>query len=447
MSELSLTLEEPRGDEGRVAKAAPVRPQSSVSVATGLVGAAAVSLMVLLLATLDLSLEAKIFACFAAAALPMMLWSILVEKVHLRPSTGLAAVRQRDYAASLRNAGTKLLGLAVTFGLIAVFYWSFRFYASGDQAMYFGFLQEALPYLFLIALPYLFAVDLYMVEPEDGLWHMGRAVMGRWGEVDGAKLRDHFRAWTIKAFFLAFLAPIVAGSVANATGLFTNHPFDTVVSTVIWLVQVMFFYDVIFGTIGYILTFRPLDSHIRSANPHLAAWVAALSCYPPFILMGTGGPLDYRMNTQEWMVWFQGHDAVLLAWGSGLVLLTAVYAWATVIFGMRFSNLTHRGILTNGPYRFFKHPAYVSKNLFWWGVHMPFIAVTTSLDAWQNVLLILVTNLVYYLRAKTEERHLRADPVYRQYEAWIAQNGIVAPITGPLDRALSRLFGLGPRQV
>ena len=445
MSEVSLTLEEPGGQASRAANAAPVRPESTVSVATGFVGAVAVSLMVLLLATLDLSIGVKILACFAAASLPMMLWSVLVEKVHLRPSTGLATVRQRDHAASLRNAGTKLLGLAATFALIAVFYWSFRFYASGAQAMYFAFLQEALPYLLLLALPYLFVVDLYMVEPKDGLWQMGRLVMGRWREIDGERLKDHFRAWTIKAFFLAFLAPIVAESVASATGLFTNHPFDSIVTTVVWLVQVMFFYDVIFGTIGYILTFRPLDSHIRSANPHLAAWVAALSCYPPFILMGTGGPLDYRMNTQEWMVWFQGHDAVLLAWGAALVLLTAIYAWATVIFGMRFSNLTHRGILTNGPYRYFKHPAYVSKNLFWWGVHMPFISTTTPLDAWQNVLLILVTNLVYYLRAKTEERHLRADPVYRQYEAWIAQNGIIVSFTGPLDRALSRLFGLQPK--
>ena len=33
-----------------------------------------------------------------------------------------------------------------------------------------------------------------------------------------------------------------------------------------------------------------------------------------------------------------------------LVALTAIYAWATVAFGFRFSNLTHRGILTHGPY-------------------------------------------------------------------------------------------------
>ena len=35
------------------------------------------------------------------------------------------------------------------------------------------------------------------------------------------------------------------------------------------------------------------------------------------------------------------------------------------MFSFRFSNLTHRGIITSGPYRFTKHPSYVSKNIAW----------------------------------------------------------------------------------
>ena len=64
--------------------------------------------------------------------------------------------------------------------------------------------------------------------------------------------------------------------------------------------------------------------------------------------------------------------------GAWLVFLTAVYAWATVAFGFRFSNLTHRGILTHGPYAWTKHPAYVSKNLFWWCAVLPFLATSGS---------------------------------------------------------------------
>ncbi|MDE8360950.1 hypothetical protein, partial [Klebsiella pneumoniae] len=77
----------------------------------------------------------------------------------------------------------------------------------------------------------------------------------------------------------------------------------------------------------YILTFRPLDSHIRSANPFAAAWMAALICYPPFTLMAENGPLDYHPGTygsDGWSVWFAGHPVVLVAIGTVLVGLTAI---------------------------------------------------------------------------------------------------------------------------
>jgi len=33
-----------------------------------------------------------------------------------------------------------------------------------------------------------------------------------------------------------------------------------------------------------------------------------------------------------------------------VLLLMGGYAWATMAFGCRFSNLTNRGIVTRGPY-------------------------------------------------------------------------------------------------
>jgi hypothetical protein len=104
-----------------------------------------------------------------------------------------------------------------------------------------------------------------------------------------------------------------------------------------WLITWLFMIDVQIGTAGYLFTLKPLDSHIRSANPHLDGWVAALVCYPPFIMMGGNGPLDYHPGTAEWSQWMAGHSWALWGWGAWLVLLTGVYAWATVVFGLRFS--------------------------------------------------------------------------------------------------------------
>ncbi|WP_436428256.1 hypothetical protein, partial [Enterococcus faecium] len=83
------------------------------------------------------------------------------------------------------------------------------------------------------------------------------------------------------------------------------------------------------------------------------------------VLMEAGGPLDYHQGTQDWTIWLQWHPWLLAGWGAMLVVLTGIYAWATVAFGLRFSNLTHRGILTHGPYALSRHPAYLAKNLFW----------------------------------------------------------------------------------
>ena len=89
--------------------------------------------------------------------------------------------------------------------------------------------------------------------------------------------------------------------------------------------------------------------------------------------------------------------------------------------------------------RLTKHPAYVSKNLFWWFATMPMLATTGSMvDSIRNTAVLAFVSGVYYWRARTEERHLSADPVYRDYAAWMERNG---PITRLINRLFSGLSG------
>ncbi|HCB76699.1 MAG TPA: protein-S-isoprenylcysteine methyltransferase, partial [Sphingomonas bacterium] len=242
-------------------------------------------------------------------------------------------------------------------------------------------------------------------------------------------IAHHARAWAVKGFFMAFMLAIVPGGF----GAFIRGDMSEVLSSptalAMWLITFMFMIDVAFATVGYVLTIKPLDAHIRTANPFAAAWMAALICYPPFILMGDGGPLDYHQGTNGpdgWAVWFAGHPILLSIWGAALVGLTGIYAWATMAFGFRFSNLTHRGILTHGPYAFSRHPAYLSKNLFWWLAVLPMLPANGDWqDGVRNTLLMAVVSGVYYWRAKTEERHLGLDPAYREYSEWMARNAAI----------------------
>ena len=244
----------------------------------------------------------------------------------------------------------------------------------------------------------------------------------------------------MKGFFTAFMISIVPGNFADVVRPAVSEILMNPVTLARWLIGAMFLVDVAFATVGYLMTLRPLDAHIRSANPYAAGWMAALICYPPFLLMADGGPLDYHPGTQDWVAWMNGHPVLLTVTGIALVLLTGLYAWATVAFGLRFSNLTNRGILTHGPYRWSKHPAYLAKNLYWWLATLPFLATTGNFtDMVRNSIILAMINGVYYWRARTEERHLMADPAYRAYAEWMDRNA-------PLPR-LIRWFRGSPAAV
>ncbi|MCK9543082.1 MAG: DUF1295 domain-containing protein [Novosphingobium sp.] len=382
-------------------------------------------------------------ACVFACAVPMVLWSLLVDKVHLRPSTGIDWSLRRPLRDTLDISITKLAGLWATFALIGLIYGMERFYWRGSWLFAMDVIGAAAIPLFALSVPYVLWLDRKLVNPRDACWHFGAMLIGR-EPYEKAAVWRHLRAWAVKGFFCAFMISILPFGFAGIVNLDLASLARNPVAVSNALIELLFLIDVQIAMVGYLLTMKPLDAHIRSANPLLGGWVAALICYPPFILMGEGGVLDYHPGTGDWALFLQGHTAVLWIWGAVLVFLTAIYAWATVIFGLRFSNLTYRGVITNGPYRFTRHPAYLSKNLFWWLSTMPFIATTDSLaDAVRNTALLMGVSAVYYWRAKTEEKHLMAEDVkYREYHAWMAEN---AAITRGLARLSRLLRPRGPR--
>ncbi|MFO0737856.1 MAG: isoprenylcysteine carboxylmethyltransferase family protein [Labilithrix sp.] len=180
------------------------------------------------------------------------------------------------------------------------------------------------------------------------------------------------------------------------------------------------FYDVIFAVdcgwalVGYGLESRWLGNKTRSVEPTAFGWLVCLSCYPPFNnVLGTYLPLDNGPSVIT-------NDDWLLALRAATCFLFSIYAAATVAFGPRFSNLTNRGIVTRGPYRFVRHPAYLCKCSAWWLEHIPTITITKAF-------FLCFLCLWYGLRAWTEERHLSADPDYLAYKRkvpWVIFPGV-----------------------
>lgn len=435
----------------------PPRPKSDVSSAVGLVGSLGLAAWVLFchfwpeiaplfgadpsrgrLTGLMAALTAVV-----ATALPMVLWSVFVDKVHRNPSTGIDWDNPRPLSEALDTAFTKIAGLWATWAVIGCVYMIGRWYWTPFYSVSMQVLGWAFVPLCLASLIYVPWLDRYLKDPRDASWHFGALLVGReaW---DAEEVKKHWRAWAVKGFFTAFMIAIVPANFAAVVGQDWTTFFDRPERVTIFLMMLMFLFDEQIGTVGYILTMKPLDAHIRSANPYLAGWVAALACYPPFQLMAGEGPINYTLYTRGDETWWHvlaGKDALLWLWAGLMIVLSGIYAWATVIFGIRFSNLTYRGVVTNGPYAFTRHPAYLSKNAFWWLGSMPFFVVGVDwFEGARNAVLLALVSAVYFWRAKTEEKHLLAeDPKYAEYHAWMAQH---APIT----RGLTRLFAaLRPR--
>ena len=426
---------------------APTRPKSAVGSGVGLAGLAALLIWIVVARALNVEhpeyeLSGKWYALGAvfACGLPMVLWSLCVDKVHRNPTTGIDWDAAPKPLREMRDISlTKLAGLWTTWLMIGAVYCIGRWYWSGAYSFTTEVLLHKLlgiyvyAWLFILSIPYVLWIDTRLTESKDGAWALGAWLIGE-QKADWDAINAHLRSWAVKGFFLAFMISIVPGGYHQIVEESWSFVTERLVNLTNWLISFMFVIDVSLATVGYLLTAKPLDAHIRSATPYAAGWVAALICYPPFVLMTNGGPLDYHQATAEWNVWMDGHPVLMTITAFWLVFLTGCYAWATMAFGIRFSNLTDRGILTSGPYALTKHPAYLSKNLFWWLSTLPFLVTTHSyVDAIRNTALLACVSGVYYWRARTEEWHLRNDPIFVEYEAWMAEHGV---ITSRLKRVL-----------
>jgi protein-S-isoprenylcysteine O-methyltransferase Ste14 len=377
---------------------------------------------VAILPRLGLRQEFAILFILAMTTLPMVIVDVVVFKVHRRSTTGIDWSRAPDF--NLERSGTKLFGLLATYAAIALMYWVIQEYRGDFYRTYFSIIELTWPYMTVVTLIYVPLVDAYMVRPKDSLWQVGRALLGRLEDVDRKALWQYCLGWLVKAFFLPYILPNIMGDVnfvhdspfaKGASGFSAFYDFAF---------NFMYMIDVVFATVGYMMTLRIVDSHIKSTDPTALGWMVTLICYKPF------GDLLYKLlpyegTTPYFGTWLRA-DHPILYWlfGSAILGCLAVYAVTTMSFGYRFSNLTHRGILTNGPYRWTKHPNYVFKNISWWLIAVPFVSTAGPLEGLRACLMLAGYNFIYFMRARTEERHLSRDPTYVAYALWINENGL-----------------------
>lgn len=362
-----------------------------------------------------------VMACTALGVfIPDLLWQRVHQRVLVEPRPG-------NWPRSL----TKLLGLAGSLGCIAILYWLLPEYYTGQE--FYGRFWKALgvvmPLWAAVALPYIYFVDRRLPEPQDGLWQFGRLLLLAWRGLSPGVLGQHLLAWAVKGFFLPLMFTYFCRDL-DALLHYDLQRLRGFTDWYNWAYNFLYFVDVGLVSMTYLMSLKLTDTQVRSTEPTMLGWVVALLCYEPFWSLFGAHYLRYDNGT-GWQRWLGGSPWLYVPWGGAIVALLAVYAWSTLSFGARFSNLTHRGIITSGPYAHVKHPAYLSKGLSWWLISMPFMVSDSWQDSLRRCALLLGLNGIYYLRARTEERHLSADPVYVQYAQWIDAHGLLRFLKQP----------------
>ena len=126
-------------------------------------------------------------ACMVATALPMVAWSVLIDKVHRNPSTGLDWSLRRPLAAYAHVSVVKLAGLWATWAILAALFLLARWYWDGQYLFAMEVFELAIVPMVALSIPYVLWLDGKLVEPRDGAWHFGAMLF--WGRAGGTPPR------------------------------------------------------------------------------------------------------------------------------------------------------------------------------------------------------------------------------------------------------------------
>lgn len=343
----------------------------------------------------------------------------------LRAKGSFRALRPRDGA----RIKAKLCALAV--GMLTMLTYS-ALMAELDWVPVGVFVQD---FLFLLPLwsgllvGFVCWADRRYPEAEDALFRFGLVLLRQrpWSWLEHKPL---LLAWIVKILFL----PLMYSSALSATtGLLMFQWSAAPGNLIAGLFVLGLAFDVLIAACGYLFVSVLFGNEIRSTDDNWEGWLVCLICYPPFVFILH--LVKEQADALLWTDWLKAEEPLYWVWAGLIASAWSVYWLSAVTFGFRFSNLSWRGLVAHGPYRYTKHPGYIAKNIYWWAHTVPLYGVF-GIDMLRNVLGLVFVSLVYYLRARTEERHLMRFPEYAAYAAWIEQNGVLARLGRGIERCL-----------
>ena len=160
-----LTRRDPRYDP---------RPASAVSSGVGMVGLAGLIAWTCVARAYGMEGPLAALTALLACGVPMILWSLIVDKVHRRPSTGIDwESPPRPIKETLDISIVKIAGLWGIWAFIGAAYCIARWYWDGAWLFAMHVLGVASVAMLVLSVPYVIWLDRRLKEPKDGAWHFG----------------------------------------------------------------------------------------------------------------------------------------------------------------------------------------------------------------------------------------------------------------------------------
>ncbi len=186
---------------------------------------------------------------------------------------------------------------------------------------------------------------------------------------------------------------------------------------------ILYTIDVSIFTFGYFTELSIFKNKIRTVETTPAGLFFCLACYAPFF-NATNSFLGWNHNDHA-AAFSDPNSPVTWIFRICALFFLVIYVSASAALGTKGSNLTNRGTVSRFPYSVVRHPAYITKVMFWFLTTVPLFIVHFSVEgfSWKQYLSNLILTFaaficlasIYYFRALTEERHLIKDPDYQDY--------------------------------
>jgi protein-S-isoprenylcysteine O-methyltransferase Ste14 len=156
---------------------------------------------------------------------------------------------------------------------------------------------------------------------------------------------------------------------------------------------------------GYCVENETLGSKIKSVDDTWLGWIVTVICYAPLFAV-----VFYIIPKGDQDLAFFKNETITVFVRVFIMVVILFKTWTIFALGSKSSNLTNRGIVTRGPYKWIRHPHYLAKMIVWWICLIP----SALLHPWLTGGMIF-WSMIYVLRALTEEQHLKQDPEYKAY--------------------------------